>query len=108
MAGTEYLSEIAQPRDRMPVNTMRKPLIRRSTTKHNLLTFDTSQISSNNSGKTQQRHTFGLSLTLVLFKFLDVESHGRQTSVEPDFTPVRCEVLAWVKVHRQFSSEYKV
>ena len=26
-------------------------------------------------------------LTLVLFKFPDVESHGQQTSVDPDFTP---------------------
>ena len=27
------------------------------------------------------------SLTLVLFKFPDVKSHGRQTSIEPVFTP---------------------
>ena len=26
-------------------------------------------------------------ITLVLFKFPDVESHGQQTSVDPDFTP---------------------
>ena len=28
-----------------------------------------------------------LFLTLVLFKFPGVESHGQQTSVDPDFTP---------------------
>ena len=28
-----------------------------------------------------------ISLTLVLFKFPDVQSHGRQTSIDPVFTP---------------------
>ena len=51
MAGTEYFSQTAQPRDHMPVNTIRKSLIRLSTATHNLLTFDTSQILSNNSEK---------------------------------------------------------
>ena len=37
-------------------------------------------------------------LTLVLFKFPDVQSHGRQTSIEIN------EVLARVKVHLEFCS----
>ena len=57
MAGTEYFGETAvQPRDHIPVNTIRKShnhtfaaLIRLSTTTHNLLTFNISEISSNNS-----------------------------------------------------------
>ena len=55
MAGTEYFGETAvQPRDHIPVNTMRKShtfaaLIRLSTITHNLLTFIISEISSNNS-----------------------------------------------------------
>ena len=53
MAGTEYFGETAvQPRDHIPVNTMRKSqshtfaaLTRLSTTTHNLLTFNISEIS---------------------------------------------------------------
>ena len=67
-------------------------LIRLSTTTHNLLTFNTTQISSDNSEKLSllaaDRYTpLVFTLTLVLFKFPDVEPHGRQTSVESDFTP---------------------
>ena len=43
-------------------------------------------------------------LTLVLFKFPDVQSHGRQTSVDPVFTPEINEVQARVKVHLEFCS----
>ena len=77
MAGTEYFNETAQPRDHIPLNTMRKSqshtvtefaaLIRLSTTTHNLLTFNKSQRSSNNSKKPRD-----FSLTLVLFKFPDL------------------------------------
>ena len=53
MAGTEYFGETAvQPRDHIPVNTMRKSqshtfaaLTRLSTTTHNLPTFNISEIS---------------------------------------------------------------
>ena len=60
MAGTEYFGQTAiQPRDHIPVNTMRKSHIthlsgtdkRLYTTTHNLLTFNISKISSNNSEK---------------------------------------------------------
>ena len=57
MAGTEYFGQTAvQPRDHIPVNSMRKShnhaaLIRLSTTTHNLLTFKISEISSNDSEK---------------------------------------------------------
>ena len=57
MAGTEYFGQTAvQPRDHIPVNTMRKShtfssLIRLSTTTHNLLTLNISERSSNNSEK---------------------------------------------------------
>ena len=61
MAGTEYFGETAQPRDHipeLPVNTMRKShnhaisaLIRLSRTTLNLLTFNKSEISKNNSEK---------------------------------------------------------
>ena len=43
-------------------------------------------------------------LTLVLFKFPDVQSHGRQTSINPVLTPEINEVLARVKVHLEFCS----
>ena len=43
-------------------------------------------------------------LTLVLFKFPDVQSHGRQTSVDPVFAPEINEVQARVKVHLEFCS----
>ena len=56
MAGTEYFGETAdQPRDHIFVNIMRKShnhtLSRLSTTTYNLLTFNISEISSNNSEK---------------------------------------------------------
>ena len=41
-----------------------------------------------------------ISLTLVLFP--DVQSHGRQTNIDPVFTPEK--VFAPVKVHQQFFS----
>ena len=56
-AGTGYFGETGvQPRDHIPVNTMRKShtfaaLIRLSTTTHNLLTFNISETSSNKSEK---------------------------------------------------------
>ena len=68
MAGTDYFGETAvQPRDHIPVNTMRKShtfaaLLRLSTTTHNLLTFNTSDISSNNSEKLSplpDKHSLG-------------------------------------------------
>ena len=59
VAGREYFGQTAvQPRNHIPVNTMRKShnhtfaaLIILSTTTHNLLTFNISEISSNNSEK---------------------------------------------------------
>ena len=66
MAGTEYFSETAQPRDHMPVNTMRKSLIRLSTTTHNLLTFDTTKyhrITRKNSADT---HLWTFSYTRLI------------------------------------------
>ena len=59
-------------------------LIRLSTTTHKLLTFNTSQISSDNSEKLSlltDTHLWTF-LLHVLFKFPDVESLGRQTSVD--------------------------
>ena len=41
-------------------------------------------------------------LTLVLFKFPDVQSHGRQTSIDPVFTLEINETQARVKVHLEF------
>ena len=82
-------------------------LIRLSTTPHNLLTFNISETSSNNSEKLSllaDKHLCAFSLTLVLFKFPDVQSHGRQTSIDPVFTPEINEVLAQVKVHLEFCS----
>ena len=43
-------------------------------------------------------------LTLVFFKFLDVQSHGRHTSIDPVFTPEINEVQARVKVHLEYCS----
>ena len=43
-------------------------------------------------------------LTLVLLKLPDVQSHGRQTSIDPVFTPEINEVQARVKVHLEFFS----
>ena len=56
MAGTEYFGETAaEPRDHIPVNITQShtfaALIRLSTTTHNLLTFNISKISPNNSEK---------------------------------------------------------
>ena len=57
MAGIEYFVETTvQPRDHIPVNTTREShtfaaLIRLSTTTHNLLTFNISEISSNKTPK---------------------------------------------------------
>ena len=84
MAGTEYFSETAQPQS----HTSFAALTRLSITKHNLLTFNTSQRSSNNSEKLSllaDTNLWHFSLTLVLFKFQDLESHGRQSSADPDF-----------------------
>ena len=78
MVGSEYLTAIAQPRD--------KTLIRLSKTTHNLFTFKASEISSNNSEKAYwQINTsshFSYSL-LIQFKLPNVHSHGRQTRKDP-------------------------
>ena len=60
--------------------------IRLSTTTDNLLTFNISEISSNNSEKLSllaNKHLW--TFTLVLFKFPDVESHGRRGPPNPCF-----------------------
>ena len=57
-------------------------LIRLSTTTHNLLTFNTSETSSNNSEKLSllaNEHLWTFLLHFVLFKVPDVESHGRRS-----------------------------
>ena len=83
MAGTEYFGETAQPQS----HTSFAALTRLSITKHNLLTFNTSQRSSNNSEKLSLLADTNLWTysTLVFFKFQDLESHGRQSSADPDF-----------------------
>ena len=107
MGGTEYFRETAPPRDHTTCQHHAEitqshrsfaALTRLSTTTHNPLTFNTSQRSSNNSGKTQPigRYTpLDFSLTLVLFKFQDLESHGRQSSVDPGCTPEKKLSLTW-------------
>ena len=45
------------------------------------------QITRKNSAFWQINTSVVVSLTLVLFKFPDVQSHGRQTSIAPVFTP---------------------
>ena len=76
-------------------------LIRLSTTTYNLLTFNAREISKQKKkklGKTQSigRETpLDFSLTLVLFKFPDVQSHGRQDSIDPVFTPVVIVATGW-------------
>ena len=70
-------------------------LIRLSTTTHNILRFNTSEISLNNSEKLSllpDKH-LDFSFTVVLFKFADVESHGLQTSILPVFTPEK--IKSW-------------
>ena len=100
MLGTEYFSTTAQPRDHIPEFCQSTPcgnhtithfraLIRLSTTAHNLFTFNRSKISSNNSQKlmlSSDKHLYTFILH-VLFKFPDVRSHGRQTSIDLVFTP---------------------
>ena len=59
-------------------------LIGLSTTTHNLLSFNISEISSNNWEKlslSPDKHLWTFSLTLVLFKFMDVRSHGRRITL---------------------------
>ena len=91
MAGTEYFGETAlQPRDHIPVNTMRKShtfasMIRLSTTTHNLLTFKNTEISSNNSEKLsllRDKHLWTFLLhSPYSGQFTDVESHGRRITL---------------------------
>ena len=87
MAGTEYCDETAvQPRVHQHHAEITQShtfaaLIRLSTTTPNLLTFNISEISSNNSEKLSllaNKHLWIFLSTLVLFKFPDVESHGRR------------------------------
>ena len=59
-------------------------LIRTSTITHNLLTFNISEMSSNNSEKLSQlpdKRPLDFSLTFVLSKFPDVESNGRRITL---------------------------
>ena len=84
-------------------------LIKLSTTTHNLLTFNVSEISSNNSEKLSllpDRHlrTFLLDSSYSsLLKFPDVKSHGRRITLAL-FSHQKKKVLARVRVHRQFCS----
>ena len=110
MAGTEYFGQTAvQPRDHIPVNTMRKShrshtfsaLIRLSTTTHNLLTFNISEISSNNSEKLR------LLTDKNLWTFLLHSSYSSSRMFSHTVGGVHLSlllVLAWVKVHLQFCS----
>ena len=114
MAGTEYFGETAvQPRNHIPVNTMRKSqshtfaaLIRLSTTTHNLLTFNRSEISSNNSEKLSllQINTSGLFSYTRLIQVPGCRVTRSADHLSLVFTPEKNEVLAWVKVYPQFCS----
>ena len=108
MAGTEYFGETAvQPRDHIPVNTTRKshnhtlspnwqgypqPLIILS----RLTQAKYHRITRKNSAHWQINTSGRFSYIVVLFKFPDVDSHGRRTTL----------VLFshQVKVHLQFCS----
>ena len=114
MAGTEYFGKTAlQPRDHIPVNTMRKShtfaaMIRLSTTTHNLLTFNNTEISSNNSEKLsllRDKHLWTFLLrSSYSGQFPDVESQCRRITLAFFSYQKKNDVLARVKVHLQFCS----
>ena len=83
MAGTEYFSETAQPQS----HTSFAALTRLSITKHNLLTFNTNQRSSNNSEKLSPLADTNLWTFLLHSSYSSskIQSHGRQSSADPDF-----------------------
>ena len=85
-------------------------LIKLSTTTHNLLTFNVSEISSNNSEKLSllpDRHlrTFLLDSSYSsLLKFPDVKSHGRRITLA--LFSHQKKRMSWlgVKIHLRFCS----
>ena len=86
---TTYLSSACRHHAEITQSHTFAALIRLSTTTHNHLTFNTSKISSNNSENSAywQITPLDFYLTLALFKFPDVRSHGRQTSIDPVCSP---------------------
>ena len=103
MTGTEYFGETTvQPRDHIPVNTMREShtfaaLIRLSRTTHNLLTFNISEISSNNSEKLSllpDKHLWTFSYTRL------IEVPGCKDTRSAD----HLSLVVFMKVHLQFCS----
>ena len=100
MAGTEYFGPTTQPRGHtwvLPVNTVRKSH-NHTLSRHwydypqpriifsRLTQAKYHQITRKNSAYWQIT-PLDFYLTLVLFKFPDVRSHGRQTSIDPVCSP---------------------
>ena len=75
-------------------------LIRLSTTTHNLLTFNISEISSNNS----EKNTSGLFSYTRLIQVPGCRVTRSADHLSLVFTPEKNDVLARVKVHLQFCS----
>ena len=102
MAGTEYFGPTTQPRDHIPEFCLSTPCGNHKithfrgtdTTIHNhayiiisrLTQAKYHQITRKNSAYWQIT-PLDFYLTLVLFKFPDVRSHGRQTSIDPVCSP---------------------
>ena len=108
MTGTEYFGETTvQPRDHIPVNTMREShtfaaLIRLSTTTHNLLTFNISEISSNNSEKLSLLPDINTSGPFSYTRLIQVP--GCRVTRSADHLSLVFTPEARVRVHRQFCS----
>ena len=99
MAGTEYFGATAQPRDHISEFCQLTPCGNHTithfrhwllpTTKHNLVTFNTSKISPNNWEKLRLLADKHLSRRFSYPRLIpgprNVKSHGRQTNIDPVF-----------------------